>query len=208
MSDGTNGFGYDSEIADTEQVSTNLKRRGVHTVKLVRISPIKTKTGSKKLAIVVNGGGEYDDIFYTGVVVNKKGGNTDSKGNVLLSNKLIWQPLMKILNNTSPSLSNQTITVKDDKEVEIEVFDFNNDEIKIAVDEIWSDYHSEYQAEIVRVFNKDGFTSAELGKVDTPSQIDKYNDGTAWKAKKSSNKKNAEDTVEDEVKEANNAFGS
>lgn len=164
----------------------DMKATGVVDVELRRIGLTYNKSGSVSITVTVNGGGEYDNTYYQGVVKNKDG----SPG---FENNRLLQPLRMIAGLNALPVIKETIKTKNGSK-EIDVFDgFKGVKCKLAIQSTYNDYNDSWQPSIVKAFYEDGRTASEVKDgVSTPEQIkyflsDKFQDkGPKGKSKSKS----------------------
>lgn len=145
----------------------DLRETGVYKVTMKRVGLKYNSTGSTSITVTVNGGGEYDNTFYQGVVKN-------ADGSAGWENAKLLQPLRSLCGLTALTVVKQTIKTKDGTK-EIDVFDgFNGQEIQIAVQAQWNQNNRKYEPKIVKVFNTDGRTASEIKEGKTTAEQIKY----------------------------------
>lgn len=161
----------------------NMKATGVVDVEIKRIGLIHNSTGSISISVTVNGGGEFDNTYYQGVIKGKDGKPGWENGKLL-------QPLRMLAGLSSLPVVKETIKTKNGTK-EIDVFDgFKGVKVKLALQNQLNNYNGNYDTKIVKAFNTDGRTASEIKEgVTTPEQIkyfmsDKFQDkGGKGKAK-------------------------
>ncbi len=176
-------FDYETEFDEgTSTGFQDLRETGVYTVTLKRVCYSITKNGAVQLNVTVNAGGEYDDVFYQGVIRKIDGSEGFEKKKLL--NPLAFICGVKAL-TTSPTTVETTNGPK-----EIMCFDqFQPCQIKIAVQKTWDDYSNKWVKKIAHVFDANGRTASEIKNGVDAKQIqwylsDKFTDkGPKGKAK-------------------------
>lgn len=143
----------------------NMKETGVVDVELRRIGLVVNKTGSISISITVNGGGEFDNTYYCGVIKKTDGTPGWENGKLL-------QPLRLLAGLTALPVVKETIKTKNGTK-EIDVFDgFKGLKCKLALQNQFNDYNGKFDTKIVKAFNTDGRTAAEIKEgVSIPEQI-------------------------------------
>lgn len=145
----------------------DMKATGVVEVEIKRIGLKNNSTGSVSMTVTVNGGGEFDNTYYQGVIRNADG----SPG---WENNKLLQPLRSLAGLTALPVVKETIKTKDGTK-EIEVFEgFSGVRVKLALQNEWNNYNSKYETKIVKVFNLDGRTAAEIKEGKPTAEQIKY----------------------------------
>jgi len=160
-------FEFENEFDEGTGGYQDLRETGVYDVVLKGVGYSVTRNGAVQLWIKVNGGGEYDDIFYQGNIRNIDGSEGFEK-------KRLLNPLAFICGVKALTTATETVDTRNGTK-EITYFDqFQPCRIKIAVQKTWSDYRNDWEKKIVKVFSEDGRTASEIKAGTEAKQIKWY----------------------------------
>ena len=166
-------FGKAVESAGFVKVKSN----GIHTVTLVRVGSQTRNNGSKALSMTVNGGGEYDDLFYDFLNTNYAASYVKADGGEGQVLKQIVNPLATIVGVEDDTVEPQSVETKNGAKM-VDTFvalSGTGTKIKIAVQMQYNDYYKEMKPVITAVFNEDGFSATELDtNASEPKRIKLY----------------------------------
>lgn len=156
---------------------TKVKSTGIHDVTLVRVGSNTRANKSKALSVTVNGGGEYDDLFYDFMDTNYAASWIKADGKPGAVQGRIINPLAIIVGTEDDTIEAQEVQVKDGTAM-VDTFiglSGTKTKIKIAVQMQYNDYYKEMKPTIVAVFNEEGLSATEISKgITEPKQIKLY----------------------------------